>query len=347
MASHATEPTAAPRRAARGLGLGLGVVFGLVSASAAAAPCASSDAFSPCFEADALWLPLGPATFATLTPPRSFGPARFGVALGVSALRAPVVLVAPAPHPEGRDVPVVDFTSGVTLGVGFGLLPRLDASVALPFVVYQSGTGVEGVTSQSGPPLRAQAIRDPRLSVAYALVEPPDDSGFAAGARLELTLPLGDSAALAGSASPTLAPGVAASFAAGRFTLAADASLRVRRAVRFANVERGSELVAGLGFSVQLFARPLLAPAVELSLRPSFAGAAPGDPARSFDLPAEWLASVQLKPCGESDHFTIIAGGGAAVPLSSARHPGQERQWFAGVTAPSFRAVAMVRYESD
>jgi hypothetical protein len=347
MASHATEPTGAPRRSARRLGLGAGVLFGLLTTTATAAPCASSDPFSPCFEADALWLPLGPATFATLTPPRSFGQARFGVALGVSALRDPVVLVAPAPHPEGRDVPVVDFTSGATLGVGFGLLPRLDASVALPFVVYQSGTGVEGITSQNGPPIRAQAIRDPRLSVAYALVEPPDDSGFAAGARIELTLPLGDSAALAGAASPTLAPGVAASFGAGRFTLAADASLRLRRAVRFGNVERGSEIVAGVGFSARLFARPLLAPGVELSLRPSLVGAAPGDPARSSDLPAEWLASVRLKPCGQDDRVTIIAGGGAAVPLSSARHPGQEREWFAGVTAPSFRALAMVRYESD
>lgn len=347
MTSRASEPATAVRRVAGRLGLGAGLLLGLLTRAATAAPCAASDPYSPCFEADALWLPLGPATFATLTSARSFGQGHFGVELGVSAVDDPVTLVAPSPHPEGRDVPVVDFTSGATLGVGFGLLPRLDANVALPFVVYQSGTGVEGVTSQSGPPLRAQAIRDPRLSITYALLEPPDDAGFAAGARLELTLPLGDSGALAGFASPTVAPGVAASFGAGRVTLAADASLRLREAVQLGNVQRGSELVAGLGFSVRLLARPLLAPAVELSLRPNLAGAAPRDPARAFDLPAEWLASLRLKPRGRDDRFTIIAGAGAGVPLSSARHPGQERAWFAGVTAPSFRALALVRYESD
>ncbi len=347
MPPHPTELSAAGSRARRLGGAGLGVCLVFSSSASAAAECESNEPFSPCFEADALWMPLGRATFATLTSPRSLGQGRFGVELGASVVDDPARLIAPSPHPEGRDVPVVDFASSVTLGAAFGLLPRLDAGVALPLVVYQSGTGVEGVTSQSGSPLRAQAVRDPRLSVAYALVEPSSDEGFAAGARLELTLPIGDSRAFAGSASPTLAPGVAASLDFGRFTLGADASLRFREAVRFGNVEKGSELVAGLGLSAQIFARPMLAPALELSLRPGFAGAAPGDPARSFELPAEWLASVRLQPCGRDDRFTLIAGGGAAVPLSSARHPGDEREWFAGVTAPAFRAVALVRYESD
>jgi hypothetical protein len=342
-----TQPTPKASRPARRVALGVVLLLGSYPATATAAPCAEHDAFSACFDADALWLPVGPSSFATLMSPRSFGAGRFGLTLGASVVDDPVRLVAPSPHPEGRDVPVVDFTSGATLGVGFGLLPRLDAHVALPFVAYQSGTGVEGVTSQSGPPLRAQAMRDPRLSVVYALVQPLDDAGLAAGARLELTLPVGDSGALAGYASPTLAPGLAASFGAGRFTVATDASLRLREAVRFGSIERGSELAAGLGFSVRLFARPLLAPAVELSLRPNLAGSAPGDPARSFDLPAEWLVSVRLKPCGRDDRFTILAGAGAAVPLSNARHPGEKREWFAGVTAPTFRALSLVRYEAD
>lgn len=347
MPSHPTEVSAAGSRARRLGGAGLGVFVVFLSSTSAGAECGSNEPFSPCFDADALWMPLGPATFATLNSPRPTGEGRFGVELGASVVDEPATLIAPSPHPEGRDVPVVDFTSSVTLGAGFGLLPRLDAGVALPFVVYQSGSGVEGVTSQSGSPLRAQAVRDPRLSVAYALMDPSSDDGFAAGARLELTLPIGDSRAFAGSASPTLAPGVAASLDFGRFTLGADASFRFREAVRFGNVEKGSELVAGLGLSARLFRRPLLAPALELSVRPGFAGAAPGDPARSFELPAEWLASVRLKPCGRDDRFTLIAGGGGAIPLSSTRRPGEEREWFAGVTAPTFRAVALVRYESD
>ena len=324
-----------------------GLLFACSSAPATAAACGSNEAFSPCFEADALWFPLGRAPFATLSSARSFGEGRFALQLAASAIESPVTLVAPSQHPEGRDVPVVEFTSSATLGFAFGLLPRLDASVALPVVVHQAGTGVEGVTSQSGPPLRAQAIRDPRLSVAYALVEPPSDDGFAAGARLELTLPIGDSRALAGAASPTFAPGAAATFDFGRFALAADLSLRLRKAVRFGNVERGSELVTGLGFSAIVLARPLLSPALELSLRPNLAGAAPRDAARALDLPAEWLASVRLKPYGDDDRFTFIAGAGAALPLSSARLPGEERRSFAGVTAPSLRALALVRYESD
>lgn len=317
----------------------------LSSQAAAAEPCAPDAPFSPCFEADPVWLPIGPATFATLSSPRSFGERHFGLELGASVVNNPVTLIAPSQHPAGREVPVIELSSSATFTAGFGLLPRLDANVALPFVVYQSGTGVEGVTSQSGPPVRAQALRDPRVSVAYALVDPAQDDVFAAAVRFELALPLGDAGALAGAASPTLAPGVAAAFDVGRFTFAADASLRLREAVRFGNVERGSEIVTGLGVAARLFLRPLLATGVEVSLRPNLAGTAPGDPARAFDLPAEWLASLRLKPCGEDGAWTIVAGSGAALPLSSARMPGGEREWFAGVTAPTIRALTFVRYE--
>lgn len=328
----------------RGFICGFCVVL-LASQTAAAEPCATGEVFSPCFEADALWLPLGPATFATLSSARPFGERRFGLQLGASIVKSPVSLVAPSQHPAGREVPVVDLSSSATLTAGFGLMPRLDASLALPFVVYQSGTGVEGVTSQSGPPLRAQALRDPRASVAYALVDPAYDGVFAAGVRFELALPLGDAGALAGAAGPTLAPGIAAAFELDRFTFAADASLRLREAVRFGNVERGSELVTAFGLAVRVLDRPLLAPGIELSLRPNLAGAAPGDTAQAFDLPAEWLAQLRLKPCGEDDAWTIVAGGGAALPFSSVRIPDDEREWFGGVTAPTFRAVAFVRYE--
>jgi hypothetical protein len=319
----------------------------LPSPAAGAEPCASNEPFSPCFEADPLWLPLGPATFATLSSPHPYGERHFGLQLGASLVKNPVTLVAPSQHPAGREVPVVELSSSATFVAGFGLLPRLDANVALPFVIYQSGTGVEGVTSQSGPPIRAQALRDPRVSVVYALVDPAHDHGFAAGVRFELALPVGDAGALAGAASPTLAPGIAAAFHVDRFTFATDVSVRLRKAVRFGNVERGSELATGFGASARLFARPLLATGVELSLRPNMLGAAPGDPARAFDLPAEWLASVRLKPCGDDGAWTLVAGGGAALPLSSARTAGGERESFAGVTAPSFRAVALARYEGS
>lgn len=333
------------RRVLRHVGLVLGLSLA-VPRSVAAEPCAPDEPFSPCFEADAWWLPLGPATFVTLSSPRTFGARRFALQLGASVVKSPVTLVAPSQHPAGRDVPVVDLASSATFAAAFGLLPRLDAILSLPFVVYQSGTGVEGVTSQSGQPLAAQALRDPRVSVAYALVDPQHDGAFAAGARFELALPLGDASALAGAAGPTLAPGVAAELALDRFTFASDVSLRLRKAVRFGNLERGSELAAGLAVGARIFARPLLATGVEFSLRPNLAGAAPGDAARSFDWPAEWLVNVRLKPCGQDDAWTIIAGGGAALPLSSARVPGGEREAFAGVTAPALRAVALVRYES-
>lgn len=302
---------------------------------------------SPCFDADALILPLGAAKFATVPSPRALGEGRFAAVLGLGLARDPVTLIAPSPHPDGREVPVVDWTSSATLGFSFGVLPRLDAGVALPLAVYQTGTGVEGVTSQSAPPLRANAIRDPRVTIAYQYLGSNGESGFAAGARLELALPLGDSAALAGAASATFAPALAAEYELGRFTFAGDLGLRLRESVQFANVERGSEFALGLAASAVLLARPLLATGVELSLRPNLAGASPNDPHASVDLPAEWLVSLRLKPCGRDDRWSLLTAGGAAIPLSSARGADGHREYFAGVTAPSFRALAALRYRSE
>jgi hypothetical protein len=258
-----------------------------------------------------------------------------------------VTLIAPSPHPDGREVPVVDWTSNATLGFSFGVARRLDAGVTLPLVFFQTGTGVEGVTSQSAPPIQANAVRDPRLTVAYQFLGSGDESGSAAGARLELALPLGDSAALAGAGSATLAPGLTAEHQLGRFTFATDLSLRLRKSVRFANVERGSELALGVAASVVVLDRPLLATGVELSLRPNLVGAASNDPHASVDLPAEWLVGARLKPCGSDDAWSLIAAAGAAIPLASARGADGKREYFAGVTAPSFRALAALRYESE
>jgi hypothetical protein len=309
--------------------------------------CGRDEPVSPCFDADALVLPLGAARFATVPSPRALGEGRFAAVLGAGLARDPVTLIAPSPHPDGREVPVVDWTSSATLGFSFGVLRRLDAGVALPLVVYQTGTGVEGVTSQSAPPIQANAVRDPRLTVAYQFLGSNAESGSAAGARLELALPLGDSAALAGAGSPTLAPGLTAEHQLGRFTFAGDLSLRLRRSVRFANVERGSEIALGVAASVVVLNRPLLATGAELSLRPNLVGAASNDPHATVDLPAEWLVGLRLKPCGRDDPWSLITAGGAAIPLSSARGADGQREYFAGVTAPSFRAIAALRYESD
>src|SRR5687768_11981510 len=109
MAFPATELTRAARRVVRWSVLAPGLLLGTSASAAMASPCGSSEAFSPCFDADALWVPLGPTMFATLTSPRSLGEGRFGAQLAATALDAPVILVAPSQHPEGREVPVVDF----------------------------------------------------------------------------------------------------------------------------------------------------------------------------------------------------------------------------------------------
>ena len=319
------------------------VVFAARGARAEPDPCAPEASVSPCFDADALFVPTHATHFSTLPSARPLAPGASTLLLAASLALEPVRLVVPSPAPEGREIHVVEATSTLTLGVGFGLGRGFGVRVELPFVPYQKGTGVEGVTSQQAPPLASAAVRDPRIGLEYTVFGRTDDEPVALGARFELVAPLGDEALLAGARGTTFVPGLTLEALADRFAFAADASLRLRSAVDFGTVQKGSEAVLGAGASLRALSSPRLEFGLEAWLRPGLAEA-PADAAPdALDLPAEWLASAVFGWDPEGA-FSLAVAGGSALPLSKGPSPSGGTESFAGVTAPSFRALVALRF---
>jgi hypothetical protein len=322
------------------------VALALLSTSLAHAEpvaCANEARVSPCFDADPLWLSPGAGPFASVPPARTLPARALSTLLGASYAQRPVVLVAPSPHPEGREIPVVEHTSTLTLGARYGLGYGLDAGVALPIVPYQDGTGTDGVTSQHGSGLAPTTLRDPRLEFAATLVGREPADALAVGTHLSIALPLGGASELAGYAGPTVAPGFAAELELGRLTLGAGVSLRLREAANFGNVRKGSEAAFAFGTAFELLRAPALGFGLEASLRPSLVSPPPGAGKDTLDLPAEWLGSVHLEP-DTNGAWSLFAGAGSGLPLSYADEPGSPRETTLGVTAPAFRAVFAARY---
>nr|UXE44729.1 hypothetical protein Hi04_10k_c3120_00031 [uncultured bacterium] len=334
-------------RRARAHGLVLGLtcfVLGLGGAVPAAAspdPCASSATLSPCFDADPWWVPTGPTPFAGVPSARTLPRGALGLVLGLGLSTDPVVLVSASPHPDGQEIDAVEATSTVTLGARYGLGQGIDVGVALPFVPYQTGAGIESVTSQAPASLDPVALRDPRLGFTATLLGREPRSPLSLATHLELALPLGHAAAFAGAAGFTVAPGFTGQLSLDRLELALDLGLRLTRAVSLGTVREGSSGVVALGVSVAVLRAPLLAVGVEAVLRPNLVGTAPGAPAGALDLPAEWLGSVRFVP---DERWALLAGAGTGLPLSRSGNPDAANEAAFGVTAPAFRALFTARY---
>ena len=332
-------------RASRLGALAFGAALFALARGAGAAPpdpCDGAASVSPCFDAEALWLPSGPATFVAFGSPRALAAGRLTVTAGAGLARRPVVLVAPSPHPEGREVPAVATTSTLTLAARFGLGRGLDVGLALPWIPYQDGTGAEGVTAQRSDGLASPALRDPRLGFGATLIGRRADAPFALGTKLELALPFGAASSLAGAAGPTLAPALDAELGAGPLTFGAELGARLRKAVQFADVKAGSEAFCAAGAAVTIFREPLLAVGVEAALRPRLTARSPAAAAGALDLPAEWLAHVRFEPVPR-EAWSFQLAGGSGLPLSRARTARGTESALA-VTAPSFRILASARY---
>src|SRR5262245_4536360 len=104
-----------PAEVAR-LALVLAVTLTAAHARAEPDPCDASATVSPCFDADALWLPTGATHFATLPSPRPLAEGAATLLLGVGLALEPVMLSAPSPDPDGRDIHVVKTTTTLTIG---------------------------------------------------------------------------------------------------------------------------------------------------------------------------------------------------------------------------------------
>lgn len=334
-------------RFAREPGLAIGpcllgmVLFGAQAASATPDVCATSASVSPCFDADPWWIPTGPTAFAGVPTARTLSAGTLAWVVGAGVSARPVVLVTAAPHPDGQEIEVVEMTSTLTVGARYGLGRNVDLDAVLPFVPYQTGAGTESVTSQAGSSLAPVAVRDPRVGFAATLFGRSPDAPLSLGTHLQLSLPLGGSHAMAGSAAPTVSPGFTGELLLGPVDAALDVGLRLAPAVSFGTVPEGSRATVALGVSMQLLSRPVLALGVEGVLRPSLVSKPAGAPSDALDLPAEWLASVRFEP---SEAWSLLLGAGSGLPLSRATTPGAASESVLAVTSPAFRGLVTARY---
>ncbi len=329
------------------IGACLGVALSTASADALATDCDPASGISTCFDADNVWFH---ATGRFIGVAGAEIPDEGALALGVLAsyVDRPVLLRAPSPDPEGRDIAVVRDALGLTLAYEFGLTDRLTIGAATPMVLYQRGAGAEGATSQSAPPLGSTAVRDPRASVGYLFAGAGRAARFRSLARLELALPLGDSQLFAGSGGFTLAPSVAFSARQGAFYGTGEMGARIRRSAAFATARLGSALHTGVGVGVEVLGE-LLAFELEGYLLPVLSEQ-PGRENKTSStrdgvlVPAEWALSACSTPVAD---LAVFLGGGTGLALSSeTRESASEAksESFAGVTTPRFRLFAGVRY---
>lgn len=334
-------------RALRTFSLTLAV--NVVSRLAAATDCAPAGHASPCFDADLSWLAAGSARFFGVasadTPPDR------QVALGVAFtyLLRPVQLNAPSPDPEGRDVRVVEQRVDWSPLLAYGLGASAELTLSTPIVLWQTGAGVEGITSRDGPAIGRAAIRDPRVGVGWRWLDVGARAApwFASKLRFEVALPFGDERWLVGSTAPVAAPSVAAELRAGRFRAGAEVGARFARRVELVDSAIGSFARVAIGCGFELLGRERLSLAAEAWAMPSLVSQPEsGGATRVHDarlIPAEWLFSVRSVP---APGLQLQLGGGTAIPLSSATRSdaSDAASAFAGVGAARVRVVLSVRW---
>lgn len=332
------------------LGLPLLLALGAFSTrNAGAAECVSTAGLSPCFDANALWLPAGRSSFVSLPDTRSTAVRQATFGLSAELLHRPVLLHAASPDSDGRDVNVVDLAVDSSLFAAFGLVQDLELSFVLPVRAYQSGAGVGGVTSQASPEIKRTALRDPRLGLAYSLDDTLATRGLGLRLALDASLPFGNEQVFAGERSLVVAPSVTLGFQRSRFRTGATVGLRLRRALDFGGVRLGDQAFIALGVGMEILAPGWLFVSLEAFGSPSLtdnraANASPQLSAVNL-FPAEWLAS--LHSSFGTAHWTLGVGAGSGIPLSSETRTtsnGTSTSHFMGVTTPDFRSLLVVRY---
>jgi OOP family OmpA-OmpF porin len=317
--------------------------------TAGATQCHPENGLSPCVDADALWFPAGRAHFAAISGAYATRPGTLSLGLANAYLKQPVVLVVPSPDPEGRRVQVVSHALNSTLLLAYGLFEGLELTLAAPVTLDQAGAGVEGLTTQSGPPLAHTSFRDPRIGLGY---EPgPGTSWLKAKPKFELKLPLGDESLLSGEDSFVAAPGLAVGLQWQRWRAGLELGLRLRSSVELGGVLLGSQAFAALGARLDLVEGGLLSLGLEAWALPSLIEQ-PGDSAPSSvtaarHVSSEWLASVGSWFAPHSPVHALL-GFGTALPLASETRRGpdgeSETEYFAGLGTPAFRLVLSLFY---
>jgi OmpA-OmpF porin, OOP family len=315
-----------------------------VAVSLAAAPgrtwedCPQSR-YTSCLDANALWLRPGNSEFVSIAGPTVGGRATLSVRAGASLIERPLSLHLGAPDAGGRELALVERAIDQHLLLALRVSPELELGLATTTVLRQTGDGPGAIRSQSAASLPATAVRDPRLGLAYTLIDVP---GAALSLRADIALPFGDRDAYASAGALTAAPSATGRVEVGRVTFGAELGARLRPSVELGNVRQGSQLYAALGLSIalvpefrlgaELFALPGLVDSTSARAREL------GLSVRS--LPAEWLASARWSPLPA---FSATLAGGSGLPLATERRNDSSER-FLSPTSPAFRALVDFGY---
>lgn len=319
-----------------------------MTVAARADDCNPSTGLSPCIDADVLRLPAGHARFLSIPAGDVIAPRQYGFAAGLSYLSRPILLLAASADPEGREIAVVRDAFDLSLLFAYGAAERLELTVATPFTLYQRGAGVQGVTSQNGPPIDSSVVRDPRIGAAFALIRRKQGL-VSAKSRLEITLPFGDEQSFAGESTFGVAPGFVLDVRKGAFFAGSEIGARLRPITELAGTRIGSQIVVSAGLGADLLGR-LLTVTGEAFILPTLASQNHSLPNgaridQAQIVPAEALGSIASSPTPD---WTFQLGAGVGLPLSSARRVDPDGSTtvdhFAAPTTPRFRFVFVIRY---
>ncbi|RYZ03879.1 MAG: hypothetical protein EOO73_26000 [Myxococcales bacterium] len=304
----------------------LSFLLGSALARSAAADCETS---AGCVDAEPLWLSPSAARFASVSDTAPVAPGRVAAAATIGFRYRPAVLTAPAPNRDGRDINLLRHTTDLSLAAGVGLGNRMELTLLLPAGLYQRGSGIKGITDQSGEAVPVASLHDPRLGFGFELVR---SRVFGAKLRLEAKLPFGSRVALGGEESVVASPSVALSAARSGFFAGAELGLRLRRPAEFFGVRVGSQaaLLTGVGYELS---GPRLALALEAYVLPSLV-----DSGRHSYLPGEWLGTLRWAPRALAGSLGV--GGGSALPIS-----GDAAGSSVAFGVPAFRFLVFARYE--
>lgn len=322
-----------------------GLVFLGIFCGFAATARAACTGLTPCFDANALWLPAGHAELVILpdTAVPAVGQPSFGFA--AELLHAPVIAHVTSPD-VGRDVDVVDYVHDASLSGAITVLPRLELFATLPARIYQNGAGAGGVASQSSPGVASAALRDPRLGAGYSFDELLHTPGLGVRAGLEASFPLGDEHAFAGERSVVLEPSATLGYRYERFTARTELGARLRKSSEYGDVRLGNQGLIALGAGADVLTRGLLFLSLETFALPALgssrASGASSSLASVTSIPAEWLvaASTTFRPHGE---WQLAASFGTGLPLSGETRGGMGASYL-GVTSPEWRTVLSLHF---
>jgi hypothetical protein len=320
---------------------------------ARAAGCPTGGGFSPCFDANSLWLPAGPAEFATVPDTRVNAPQSWNLGLTTEVLRAPVLARIASPDSAGRDVQVVDYAVDASFFLAVGVVDNLQLSLTLPTRLYQTGAGVGGLASQSAQPLEQSALRDPRLGAAYSFDDALASLGLGLRLALDVSLPLGNAAQFSGDRSIVAQPSVTVGWQITRFALRASIGARLRSAVDFGDVRFGSAGFLALGAGVDVLGPGLLFLSLEGFALPPLVGSRAPNASPTLSgvslVPAEWLFALRssFRP---GSAWSVSAAFGTGLPVSSETRrtsAGESTSYFLGMTDPEWRTLLAVRFAPE